>query len=591
MQSSERLLADLRLTARQRRKEFKTRLIIAIFGAGIVLYWAEPVFALLWVPLVILSQLFDVWAWAPATDPKARELSLRRYRIMLISSVQASSVYSMIAVHLWFYGTDSARVFAFLWFGGAMLHVTLHMHHNRGAYFAGALPHAAYFFGIPLLALLAEIGMSRSDAVLILIAVGLYAGHLMAAFRTTRKLSVELSEARAEAEDRQAEAERANKAKSDFLSNMSHEIRTPLNGVLGMTEALKQEELPAPATEKVEVLHDSGLMLLRLLNDILDLSKIEAGRIELEHQPLDVVDVSEKVLRNYRHLADAKGIDLSMNYAEGIDGMRMGDELRLMQVLNNLLSNALKFTEEGEVVIHKAIEEETGDILISVRDTGIGMSSTQLAQVMEPFTQADRTITRRYGGTGLGLAIVNGLVRAMDGEVSIASTVGVGTTFTIRLPLKPCAEEGPGRSAQASDRTEPLYFQGTRVLVVDDHPVNRVVLESYLGAMQATVYQVEDGESAVKAAMENEFDLILMDVSMPGMSGVEAMAAIRAANTAPPPIIAVTGHVLSHETGQYIEDGFSGYLSKPVSLSALEKVMAEFIGTSSVPDEVAQLSA
>ncbi|WP_370335510.1 ATP-binding protein [Parvularcula marina] len=581
---SERQLDDLRLTARGRRKELKTRIIIAFFGATVLAVEVEPVIGLAWLMIVLCSQLVDFLIWRPAFRAEPVPISEARLNLIAASAFQASLIYSAVAALLWFLGNPADGVFSFVWFAGSLLHVTLHMRNERRTFVAAAVPHALYFIGLPILAV-AGIGQAgRASGTIILIAVLLYLAHLVVAFRTTRQLSLELLDARKKAEHGQREAERANKAKSDFLSSTSHEIRTPLNGVLGMAEALKQDDLTPAAMEKVEILQDSGLLLLRLLNDILDLSKIEAGRIELEEQPIDLALIADKVVRTHAMTAEAKGIKLGVTVQEGYASLRMGDELRLMQILNNLVSNALKFTSEGSIRIHIKEDEPTGHVMISVRDTGIGMSDEQLAVIMEPFKQADKTISRRYGGTGLGLAIVNGLAHGMGGNVHVASKLGEGTNFTVRLPLELCAEKQSLVSQFADEAEELSVFPGVNVLVADDNQVNRMVLESYLGSMQARVVMAEDGRTAIQSASEMEFDLILMDISMPDMEGTDAMSAIRREQAARgvvgkgTPIIAVTAHALAHEISGFLEAGFDGYLAKPISMDALRKVMVEFAG-------------
>ncbi|MEM9233494.1 MAG: ATP-binding protein [Pseudomonadota bacterium] len=583
MTPAERQLSDLRLTVQVRRKELKTRLLIAVFGTTMLTLMSSAGLwvALSWLALVVVSQVFDHVAWSPVASGKTTKLGRVRYCMLLFASAQASAIYSLIGALLWYNGNASAQVFAFLWFGGSFLHVALHMHHDKGTFLAGALPHAAYFFGIPLLGILGGFGMARLDGVMILIAVALYSGHLLRAFTTRRALSRELTQARQEAEDRQLDAERANKAKSDFLASMSHEIRTPLNGILGMAEALKREEISDRAHEKVDVLHDSGLLLLRLLNDILDLSKIESGKFELEREKVDLADVAHKVVRAHAHTAETKSVELVFAMDENVCPQRIGDELRLLQILNNLVSNALKFTHKGQITIHLKLGEDDDFVVFEVRDTGIGMTTDQVSVVMNPFVQADSSITRQYGGTGLGLAIVHGLVQAMDGEVGVSSVLGEGSCFRISLPLeKDISQKQPAPVADDQSETE-NGFAGARILIADDNQVNRLVLESYLSSMDVEIYQANDGAEAVEATITHEFDISLMDIAMPNMDGIEATKVIRTthdqAGKKCPPVIAVTAHALAHEVEGFMQAGFSDYLSKPVSISALQNMLAKYL--------------
>ena len=360
------------------------------------------------------------------------------------------------------------------------------------------------------------------------------------------------------------EAEAANLAKSQFLANMSHEIRTPMNGVLGMAELLGRAVTDPAQREMVQVIRESGDVLLNVINDILDFSKIEGGRIQLESAPLSLPEIARKVESVHALKAADKGLGFSMHLSEGTDALRLGDPHRLQQVLHNLVGNAIKFTERGAVsVTVRAIDPQT--VSIVVRDTGIGMTPDQMKRIFEEFAQADSSTTRRFGGTGLGLPIVKGLVEAMGGSIAVDSEPGVGSTFTLSLALPLVHSKAAPLTAPAVPQTLP---PGLRVLGADDNEVNRMVLEAYLTALGVTADIKSSGAEALAARSQAPYDGLMLDISMPGMDGMEALAAIRAveATLGLPriPAIAVTANAMTHQIEEYRAAGFDGHVAKPI---------------------------
>ena len=581
MAISPKSASEIRLTALIRHKQLKTRLMIAGFGAAILSFEVSVAAALLWLGLNLVSQFFDYWAWQPVLKNGRQAMSRRDVALVMFSAAQASACYSLIAALLWVYGEAGGFVFSYLWLAGALLHVTLHMHHNRAVFFAGALPHVGYMLLLPLGVAVSERSGVAINPVVILTGITLYIGHLVAAFLATRKMSKQLVSARYEAEARQAEAERASRAKSDFLANMSHEIRTPLNGILGLAEALRQENLSESVRNKIELMHGSGELLLHLLNDILDLSKIENRKMELAEGPVDLAAVCARIVDIHRHSAEDAGLEIVMEVEPDAHLQRLGDKLRLIQIVNNLISNAIKFTDEGRV--HLTLGQDENDrVVLLVRDTGIGMSEEQLETVGKPFTQADASIAGRYGGTGLGLAIVRGLVSQMGGEMTAESRPGVGSLFTVRLPLKRAQAGRNAGTAPVEEMVRDVSSRdgsGIRVLAVDDNMVNRMVIQSLLEAQGVEVVLAADGLEAVEYLRHEPVDMVLMDIAMPVMDGVEAMRAIRKERRerGEPelPIIAVSAHAMAHEVENFLREGFTDYAAKPVSGEALSRLLAE----------------
>ncbi len=372
------------------------------------------------------------------------------------------------------------------------------------------------------------------------------------------------------------EAEAANRAKSVFLANMSHEIRTPLNGVLGMAELLENALVEDAHKRMIGIIRQSGQTLLKILNDILDMSKVEAGKLTLEQLPFQPAEIAQQIEDLYSLRAQEKGVAFEVLTSTGAQQWRIGDPHRLRQILDNLASNAIKFTESGEVVI-KFGGCKGGHLIIEVRDTGIGMTPEQIATLSQEFSQADSTITRRYGGTGLGMAITTKLVEMMGGTISVTSSIGVGTTVRVDLPL-PCSQAD---NARPTNDTPSETVAGVRVLAADDNETNRTVIEAMLQHAGAEVTMVEDGLQAVNAWANGRYDIVLLDISMPVMDGMTALRKIRereAESRAPEvPIIAVTANAMSHQIAEFLMNGFDSCLAKPVELSALVKAIRSLV--------------
>ncbi|MFC3684838.1 ATP-binding protein [Hydrogenophaga luteola] len=393
---------------------------------------------------------------------------------------------------------------------------------------------------------------------------------------------------RAEAEGERARqlAEQASRAKSEFLANISHEVRTPLNALMGLTRLLMDSPLNTEQKNWLELMDSSAHALLGLLNDVLDLSRIEAGKLSIERIRFDLHEVLQDVGALYAEQARAKPLAWSLDMAPGLPRHMQGDPGRLRQVLSNLLSNALKFTPRGgrihvtaDVVRHGAASR----LRLQVQDSGVGISPKQQATIFDAFTQADASTARRFGGSGLGLAICSRLVRLMGGEIGLQSALGQGSTFTVTLPLDDTkatdhaplsATAEPDGIAQAGDR-----FAGLRVLVAEDHPVNELLMRQLLQRLGCTVLLARDGEQAVELWSRGGVDLVLMDVQMPGTNGLQATQRIReleAARSQPhTPIVAVTANAMSGDRDTCLAAGMDSYTPKPVEPQTLMRAMDE----------------
>jgi len=369
-----------------------------------------------------------------------------------------------------------------------------------------------------------------------------------------------------------AAAESANRAKSDFLANMSHEIRTPLNGVIGIADVLARTPLNAEQAELVELIRDSGATLERLVSDILDMSKIEAGQVDLEARPFDLERVLTACVEVARLGAEAKGLEFRLDIDAAARGQFVGDSTRLRQVLTNLLSNAVKFTAQGEVGLTVRLDETTTTLI--VEDTGVGFNAEEATRLFERFSQADDSITRRFGGSGLGLSICRSLVEMMGGEISATSTPGVGSRFEVRLPLVRAAiQTGVTSSENAMGAAGLRSGRRLRVLLAEDHPVNQRVAQAILASQGAEVVTVGDGAEAVAAFQRGGFDLVLMDMQMPVMDGLAATRKIRAFEVeqglAPTAVVMLSANALPEHQAQAAEAGADLHVSKPITTASL----------------------
>jgi signal transduction histidine kinase len=367
-------------------------------------------------------------------------------------------------------------------------------------------------------------------------------------------------------------AEQANVMKTQFLANMGHELRTPLNGVLGMAQALGRDRLTAQQHERVEVIRTSGTALLTVLNDVLDLSEIESGRLRLDEAAFDLEGLVREACEVALTLAASKGIALGIEVEAGARGLWLGDPVRLRQVIYKLVSNALKFTDAGAVKVSAA--PIGSGLRFTVADTGIGVAPDLLPRLFDAFVQGEGGATRRFGGAGVGLAICRNLVELMGGAIAVESRAGHGSVFTVQLPLERCQADADPGAAMARADLGPL-----RVLVAEDNETNQRVVRTVLNALGIDPVMVTDGRAAVEAWGRGGFDLVLMDIQMPVRDGIAATRDIRRLETerglAPTRIVALTANAMQHQVAEYTAAGMDGVVAKPI---VIEKLYAALKG-------------
>jgi signal transduction histidine kinase/ligand-binding sensor domain-containing protein/CheY-like chemotaxis protein len=390
--------------------------------------------------------------------------------------------------------------------------------------------------------------------------------------RYRRRLEKLVEERTAQLRDQTELALAASQSKSAFLAMMSHELRTPMNGVLGMARALGASPLSSEQAGQVKMIMESGDSLMTILNDILEISKIESGKLELEETVFDLPEVARMVHSLWAEIASAKGVTLACEIDPSAPRWVRGDPTRVRQIMLNLVSNALKFTPTGEVRLALSAGED--GVRIAVSDTGIGISPAQQARLFQSFSQAEASTARRFGGTGLGLSICKQLAELMGGGMSLVSVEGEGSTFTALLPLE--AVIAPEAASPQSPAPERAGFEGLRVLVVDDNMINLAVARAILGAVDVVTTTADSAQEALALLREASFDIVLMDLHMPRMTGAEALAQIRAGAAGRPdmPVIALTADVMAGREQAMLDQGFDGVQAKPIDPAALVSAIA-----------------
>ena len=540
------------------------RLVASIFCvvlSGFSLGWGVT---LPWTAALVVA---EVSTWITATPQRRGLRPTSRQRLLyFLAVVWTNLVWWSFVLMLWFPGTPGLRIAAICLLAAQMAH---------GQAFAARSKVMLYMIcGGPsaLLVVLCSFfsGVTGQERIFVALGSVMSAAYTLRAGLANRR-QAELLEAS------RAEAVAANQAKSSFLALMSHELRTPMTGVLGMARALEMEQLSPRQTQQVRILRRSGEGLLTLLNDILDVSKIEAGKLDLESVPFDLAAKVEHIREHWSQAAEAKGLVLTCALEPSGPTWLLGDPTRLRQIMMNLISNALKFTQAGEVALVVTVRDQPdglAQLRIAVSDTGVGMTLEAQARLFEAFAQADASIARRFGGSGLGLSICRRLARMMGGDISVVSRAGQGSTFTVDLRLPRCPAE-----PELEEQTPTVDLTGYRVLIVDDNATNRIVGQTLLEAFGCTVTTAEDGFEALARLRAERFDAVLMDIHMPRMDGLAACEAIRAlggpASTVP--IIALSADVMPQQIERCRRAGMVDHIAKPIDFRLLVDMIVRHI--------------
>ena len=540
---------------------------VAVFLSGLT---AIPLSALLiWAAMYVTGDL-TLWIATNPANQLRRPLLFRTLR--LAATLLSTCAWVTIGALWWMSPGDYAKAAGVGLIAGVLLYVVRGCHRSLAQMLVSGLPPVIALVTLPFVGgvTTAKIGLFTALALLVTYAVSSGVN----AWRGYRRLQLTTLAL----VQKQQEAEAASVAKSEFLANMSHEIRTPLNGVLAMAHVLYRADLPPREKEAAGVICASGEMLERLLSDVLDLAKVEAGQMAIEAAPFDAADLTRSVVALCRTRAEENQVDINVEIDPAAEGHYLGDAVRVRQVLSNLLANAVKFTSRGEVRVRLGVNPG-GTLRFTVSDTGVGFDPVMKARLFERFEQADGSITRRFGGSGLGLAISRSLVEMMGGLLDCDSTPGLGSRFWFDLPLPRSSAAEPAAATPAEVVPEPAQTDQLNLLVADDHPTNLKVVEIILAQSGVAVTAVTDGLQAVEAHALHTFDLILMDMQMPVMDGLTAVATIRAAEAAAggrrTPIIMLTANAGPEHVAAGRAAGADRHLNKPISPAVLLTAIAE----------------
>lgn len=572
------------IVAQIRLRELGSRLGLAAFIGVVAFVFAPSVWPFAWFGTVLITQAADWLVFRPLRlDPESEPSHARKIACCATTALTVA-VYSGMSAYVWFEGGVTGQVFAMIFSAGGLLHVSLHMHQSRALLLSAVTPHALSFLGLPILTAVIQ----RNPSIL-LVAVGcvLYMTHLVVAVRQSSQTTRILRSANRTAGEERRNAEIASAAKSDFLAVVSHEIRTPMNAVISAAHLLRRTRLDGEQREHVSMLLDAGDVLMGLLNDVLDFSKIEAGKMELETAPMNVRDKLVALERLWRPRAAASGIRLRTEVAPDVPAWVSTDALRLQQILFNLMSNAVKFTADGEIIVTTHWRTRDASLVFEIRDTGCGIPADRLTHIFNSFEQAEAGTTRSYGGTGLGLAISRRLAELMGGSLTVDSVEGAGSTFTLTMPVEIMEAVAP-EPVVPSAAPETDMLKGSSVLIADDHPVNRRILALLLEPHGCRLTFAENGLEAVEAAETARFDAILMDMQMPVMDGLEASRLIRAKGVnRQTPIIALTANAMDIHRAAWTEVGADAFLTKPIDPAVLARTLAELISNAPTTDQIA----
>ncbi len=560
---------------RARSQQYPTRMLasIVIFLFSILI--SKSNFPYYWLILVVIFQSLEYFFFRNRKlDLKSPASVAALYLITGINSV----IYVSIAVLLWNSGSNGHNFSIFV-ICGALLNTCLGQFMLKRALILNLTLQCGVLFYIPLSSTHGFTQANILPTAIIWISGIFYMAHLVSGVSHTMRTTQRLQDTTLLAETRRRAAEDANRSKSEFLASISHEIRTPLNAVTSAAHLLGRSELDAEQRENVGILLNGARVLLDLLNSVLDLSKIEAGRMHRECTDVDVRDLVNRVVSIWQPKALEQGLFLDVVIDAEVPDRAMLDSTKVTQILTNLVANAVKFTRRGGVTV--CVTASPSHLHFEVSDTGPGMAPEMLSRIFEPFEQGDGSIARRFGGTGLGLAICRKLASLLGGDVTVESAPGRGSTFRLRLERVDAV--GTHFTASQDAALDPFNprADALRVLIAEDHPVNRQILTKLLAPLGLNLTLVENGAEAVRAAETQAFDLILMDMQMPILSGLEATRQIlgKSGPNRRTPIVAVTACAFDDERELWLDAGATDFLTKPIDPEALFSIIHHCTGT------------
>jgi signal transduction histidine kinase/CheY-like chemotaxis protein len=574
-----KMAQGLTYTAVARRAQAPLRLFIAVVLAISFHEQIDNVWLWAWLGAYFAAQGLEIWALWPfrADAPTPGRV---RSALAIASIFLLAAVFGAVAVPLWLLPGSLGPAGSVLLLAGSILNVLSLSRGSPLAFMAGAIPYAAYLMSAPLI----DRALHGSDPFSgpFLLAELLFLVAAVLVYHAAERLADSQDKVNAELDARRAGAEADSEAKSTFAAMVGHELRTPLSGVLAAAGEIQRRAVEPEVRERAALISQAGRMMRALLDDLLDLSKLEAKRMRVEQIAFDLPLLVEDVALFWSSEAHRKGLDLSLRGAETLPSHALGDPMRLRQILNNLLSNAVKFTERGSIRIEAACHEVAGERLIlkvRVSDTGEGMKPERMARIFTPFDQGDESVARTHGGTGLGLAISREFARLMGGDLTVESTAGAGSTFTLLASLG--RAKAPAIDADAAPPPmQPTAKVAARILAVDDHEIGRRTMSLLLEPLGADLTLVESGQGALDLLLIEPFDLVLMDVTMAGMDGLEACRRLRARGglNGATPVVAVTGHTDDKHVEACLAAGMTGWVAKPVDACDLYQAIEHALG-------------